>query len=330
MVTASLLLLTGCAQTAHPRATKAALPVEQPGEATTPVTGPTGVPSTFAAGQGVRILSHLPTTEPVVYVGIDDGNVRLPEVARMIQERHLPVSLFIVSDVAAEDPAYFRGIVNAGAFVEDHTMTHPLLTRLSQAGQQREICGGANREQELFGRRPTLFRPPYGAYNAATLRAMRACGLDTLVLWDVAVNDGVVQFQSGRHLKPGDIVLMHFRKSGVADLSALLRAVEEQGLHIGSLLEAVAKLPPPAALPLLPPVTTAERTQGPVRRQSTAPLPRRTRSPRPLPTTTSSRPASASATAVPSRSAAPQPSQRSNSPAPSPAHRPTPAASRSA
>lgn len=300
---AAVTLAAGCAYgvaraTSHGSVTR--LPVE---EGSTPLAS--ALPTASVAAAGVRVISRIPTTDRVVYVGIDDGLVRLPEVARMLGERRLPVSLFIIGGIAAQDPAYFSDLVRAGATVEDHTMDHPLLTRMSEAGQRREICDAADRAAVLFGRRPTLFRPPYGAYDSATLRAVHDCGMDTVVLWDVAVNDGVVQYQTGHALQPGDIVLMHFRGTGVADLSALLRAVDQAGLRIGSLEDAVAALPPPAALPVVPPVapSTLRHTWHPVATPTVRP-PALTASPVPTLTVTPSASA-APATAVPSATATP-------------------------
>lgn len=226
-------------------------------EGQAPLTEPSAVPTASVIKAGVRVLSRIPTSDAVVFVGIDDGYVRLPEVARMLGERHAPLSLFVTASSLEEEPDYFRGIVAGGATVENHTITHPLLTSLSEESQRREICGASDTAARLIGRRPTLFRPPFGAYNAATLRAVHDCGMDTVVLWDVAVNDGHVQFQQGDRLLPGDIVLMHFRSTGVEDLSALLTAIDEAGLRIASLEDYISRLPAPTALPVVPPRTAA-------------------------------------------------------------------------
>jgi hypothetical protein len=50
------------------------------------------------------------------------------------------------------------------------------------------------------------------------------------VLWSAAVNDGVVQFQAGNKLRPGDIVLMHFRKTFTADYTAFVQQAKKDGL----------------------------------------------------------------------------------------------------
>jgi len=54
-------------------------------------------------------------------------------------------------------------------------------------------------------------------------------------MWQARVEAGSMQFQKSDHLRSGDIVLMHFRSSTVADLEAFVKEVENQHLKIGRL-----------------------------------------------------------------------------------------------
>ena len=76
---------------------------------------------------------------------------------------------------------------------------------------QNEVCGTLDDYQTLFGRRPTLFRPPYGSTNANVQAVAASCGFKAIVLWKGSTNDGRFDLQDGTQLTPGDVVLMHFR-----------------------------------------------------------------------------------------------------------------------
>lgn len=89
---------------------------------------------------------------------------------------------------------------------------------------------------------PPLFRPPFGNYNADTLKAASECGISSVVLWRVSMQINNFQYAEGSALKPGDIVLAHFR--GKAELKGsteiemttrMLRRIQEQGYAIGRL-----------------------------------------------------------------------------------------------
>jgi hypothetical protein len=104
----------------------------------------------------------------------------------------------------------------------------------SQDRQEQEICGAAADEAAGFGTRPTLFRPPFGAFDRATLLAAHACHLRAVVEWTATVNDGHLVAVGGR-LHPGYIILMHFRPSLPRDLTAALEAIRRAHLSIGRL-----------------------------------------------------------------------------------------------
>lgn len=62
--------------------------------------------------------------------------------------------------------------------------------------------------------------------------------MKAVVTWMVTVNDGALQYQIGDCLRPGDIVLMHFRPTFVADLEAFIAAANASGLRMALLEDA--------------------------------------------------------------------------------------------
>lgn len=186
------------------------------------------------AGPGeVPILTRVETTDPVVFVTIDDGNVRSADAAAAIAELGIPVSLFLLDGPISAGADYFAGL--PGATVESHTRTHPDLRTLSLAGQRGEICGNAETIAGAFGRSPVLFRPPYGNYDANTPRAAADCGMVAIVLWEVVVEHGSTRHRTVPQLQPGDIVLFHFVEELGASLRAFAQQVQDAGLRIARL-----------------------------------------------------------------------------------------------
>lgn len=184
----------------------------------------------------VPVLNRIPTNQRVVFLGIDDGVTRSDDALNLLTKSHVPVSLFL-NDVNVEhDANYFKELQSSGAIVENHTSNHEDLTTLNYANQKQEICANADRFGLLFDRRPTIFRPPYGSYNQITLRAAADCGMRVLISWSAKANGGSMQYQNGNTgLKPGDIVLMHFRPEFAHDFKAYQDAVKAAGLQTASL-----------------------------------------------------------------------------------------------
>src|SRR5262249_22159575 len=121
-------------------------------------------------------------------------------------------------------------LTGAGAVIGNHTVDHANLRGKPLSFQRKEICDDADFVAKDFGTRPVFFRPPFGNYDTNTLRAAADCGMRAAVLWTATVNDGRLQFQRGNRLLPGDIVLMHFRKTFTADFTAFLDQAHRDGL----------------------------------------------------------------------------------------------------
>ncbi len=189
------------------------------------------------------VISRIKTTQPVVFLTIDDGLVKQPLELALLQQNRVRASLFLANLFIHNNPGFFVDFTRAGSLVEDHTVTHPNMRTLTYAQQKQEICGMADLEQQEFGRRPILFRPPGGAYNTDTQRAAAACGMRAVVNWIAKVDGGAVQYQLAPHLRPGDIVLMHFRSTFAADFAAFVNAMQAAGLHTELLEDWVS--PPP-------------------------------------------------------------------------------------
>jgi peptidoglycan/xylan/chitin deacetylase (PgdA/CDA1 family) len=191
---------------------------------------PTPVPITVSSDPEAAWLSHIPTEQPVAFLTIDDGWVKRPEAITLFKAAHVPVTLFLTINAIRDDPGYFKPLQANGAVIEAHTITHASLTGMSYDFQKGEACGSADQLAEIYGRRPMLFRPPFGNKDATTLRVVHDCGMKAAFFWKETVDKGIVRYQEGHQIERGDIILMHFRPAFVDDFLAALRAIADAGL----------------------------------------------------------------------------------------------------
>lgn len=167
-------------------------------------------------GEGLPpVFTTVPTKQKVVFLTIDDGAEKDPALLRMMSELKLPYSAFLSDYLVKEDYGYFRRMQTSqpgGIGLYNHTLHHRYLPGLDYDDQKREICGMQDVIQKQFGKRPALFRPPYGNYNEDTLRAAKSCGVKAVPLWaSEAFPDHMEWREWDRDLHPGDIILTHFR-----------------------------------------------------------------------------------------------------------------------
>lgn len=190
-------------------------------------------PVTFS--QTTPAIDRVPTTDKVIFLGIDDGLVRDPAVITLLRQERVPLTLFLVRQPAIDGRAFFQEMQSVGATVQAHTITHPQLKKLGYSDQHHQICDDLTELGTLFGTRPTLFRPPYGEWNETTRSVVGQCNLHALILWRGATNDGRLDLIGGPDFHPGDILLMHFRTDLLQNLKLVFARARAQGYRIGRL-----------------------------------------------------------------------------------------------
>ncbi|POH59240.1 polysaccharide deacetylase [Arthrobacter glacialis] len=181
----------------------------------------------------VPVLTKVPTEQKVVFLTIDDGAVKRDSDLALLEKNGIKASLFLANTFVAGDPQFYKKYTQAGHLIENHTMSHNLaFIHLSYEQQKAEICGMADFAEQQYGRRPVFFRPPGGPYTNSVRQAVAECGMKAVVDWETKANSGGMDYQVGAGLRPGDIVLMHFRPEFPADLDAFLKAQKAAGLKV--------------------------------------------------------------------------------------------------
>ncbi|MCX5385097.1 polysaccharide deacetylase family protein [Streptomyces sp. NBC_00083] len=232
--------------------------------------GPAPRPTEGRGGPGVPfVVDRVPVRAKVVFLTYDDGPLTDPAFPRMVRDLRLPVALFLAGDEARADAGSGTGAhadqgaaaasasdagttaaalaararVDAlralGAGIYSHTLGHPDLRTLGYARQRAEICGQQDRLAARYGTRPRLFRPPYGSYDARTVRAAKECGVRALVLARVTMTaDGLRYAEGARMLRPGDIVRTRLPGPGASTArmtAQVLEHIRARGFTVGRL-----------------------------------------------------------------------------------------------
>jgi peptidoglycan/xylan/chitin deacetylase (PgdA/CDA1 family) len=159
-----------------------------------------------------------PRTRPVVALTFDDGSspANCRRILAELVADGVPATFFPIATAMAADVGFWRLVGEAGYPVGDHTLTHPEMPRLTLAQQEQQIGEGRVIAESILGR-PLLrvFRPPYGAYDQATLVAAAATGFPIAMLWDVDTRDWArthtltQMLTAGEKGRDGSVILMH-------------------------------------------------------------------------------------------------------------------------
>ncbi|NUU20833.1 MAG: polysaccharide deacetylase family protein [Streptomycetaceae bacterium] len=173
--------------------------------------------------------------ERCVALTFDDGpSPQTPQLLDILARHRAPATFFVVGDAVAAAPAPVRRAVAEGHAIGNHTGSHARLSALTPEAARAEIERDADAVLGAAGVRPTLLRPPFGAFTTA-LRA----GPYPMVLWDTDTLDW--QHRDARrtvreamaHVRPGSIVLMHDTLAETVDaVPELIRRLRAAGYHL--------------------------------------------------------------------------------------------------
>ena len=199
-------------------------------------------------GSGVylKALCRSRTSGKTVALTFDDGpDTMTGKVLDVLGKHGVKATFFFVGSKAEGHRDVVRRIVEEGHTVGNHTWSHgwdfPLMPRCRV---ETELERTSEEIYRMTGKRPALFRPPFGVTNPIIGRAVRARSLVT-VGWNVRSLDTVdgtprekVLRRIVRKLRPGSVILLHDR-CGDSDrlLEMLLDHLDENGFKVVTLEE---------------------------------------------------------------------------------------------
>ena len=197
-----------------------------------------------APGTLVHDLNALPHLGPrLITLTFDDGPhpTWTPQILEVLRRHGVAATFFVVGNQAERHPDLLRRIVAEGHRVANHSWSHPDMRTRSEADQRQQIAGTTATIESVIGTGSVrCFRPPYGGYNAATLRAASSQGLAT-IMWSRDGQDwaspGVDRIVSGNLDIRWDggrgVTVLHDgglnRSQTVAALPAMIESLRAQG-----------------------------------------------------------------------------------------------------
>jgi peptidoglycan-N-acetylglucosamine deacetylase len=180
-----------------------------------------------------------------VYLTFDDGpSVYTPQILATLEARGVRATFFVLGANAVSYPSYVRQENAAGNVIGDHTWDHPDLTTLSPDQVRQQLESTADEIEFLTGKRPTLWRPPYGRYNSTVTQIASSIGL-SMRLWDVEPRDwslpgtNEIVRRVVDNVRNGGIVLLHDgggdRSQTVAALGTIISTLQGRGYRFDTL-----------------------------------------------------------------------------------------------
>ncbi|HEY7256236.1 MAG TPA: polysaccharide deacetylase family protein [Solirubrobacterales bacterium] len=178
------------------------------GPALAPVVPPLG------RALGIRLRQDDPDGVALTF---DDGPhpQGTPAVLDALREAGSPATFFLAGEQVAARPSLAAEIVAAGHRVELHCFLHRNQLRLTPRQLLDDSERGRAAIEDATGRPVHDYRPPYGIFSGAGLRAIRRRGWRPLLWslwgrdWDRGANARSIARRSTAGAEAGDILLLH-------------------------------------------------------------------------------------------------------------------------
>lgn len=164
-------------------------------------------------------------------------------ILEILAVENVQATFFVVGQDAASYPQLVRRMAQDGHQVENHSYTHPDFARdLSWRDMRTEIGQTAQLIQQLTGRKPRYFRPPFGSWDQAVATACAQEG-HKIILWsNIAAQDQPFPGQDelvdrlARSAFPGAVIMLHADSMETAEaLPAIISALKEEHYYFSTL-----------------------------------------------------------------------------------------------
>jgi peptidoglycan/xylan/chitin deacetylase (PgdA/CDA1 family) len=206
-------------------------------------------PPPVAAGPVQITYSQCHVDGPYIAMTFDDGphGSQTPRLLKMLKQRNIKATFFLVGKCVAEYPEIARQIVREGHEVANHSWDHPLLSKMAEGSVREQLQKTHDVIKQTTGVTPTLMRPPYGGFTANQRSWSNATLGYKCILWDVDSldwqhrNPAKTESIIFANTKPGSIVLCHdIHKTTIDAMEATLDGLAKKGFKFVTVSELIA------------------------------------------------------------------------------------------
>ena len=188
----------------------------------------------------VKEPQKIDPSKKMVAITFDDGphGSNTKRVLDIFEKYDGRATFFMLGKLVDVYPDVVKDVYARGFEVANHSWDHANLPKQSMEKVTSEIYDTQNAIYKVIGKEPTLFRPPYGAYNSA-IKAESIAGNVSVMLWTGdtedwktreanAVRDAIV-----RDAYDGAVILLHdIHTTSVDGVEMALPILKEKGYQL--------------------------------------------------------------------------------------------------
>lgn len=176
-----------------------------------------------------------------VALTFDDGPTPefTPQILAILKKYHVKATFFMVGVNAKNHPEIVKMVLADGHAIDSHSLTHPMLTKVSEQQLIREVEEPQVIINNIIGKKPVCLRYPFGASNQHVRDVIRKYGMTPTPMgfnsfdYDRPGVDKIVNWVL-KNAYSGQVILMHDgfakREQTVAALPRIIEGIQKKGL----------------------------------------------------------------------------------------------------
>ena len=190
--------------------------------------------------------------EKLIALTFDDGPhpKETYEILNILNKYNVKATFFVVGKHANW---YSKPIIEAskeGHEIGNHTFSHPDISNLSSDDIKKEIKECEDALIKLTGKKPTLFRPPYGSYGKDQLGEIaKECGYKIILWTSIDAKDwknppsAQISNTIINKVQNGDIILLHDygTENTVQALDVIIPTLTKEGYKFVTVSELIGE-----------------------------------------------------------------------------------------
>ena len=199
-----------------------------------------------------NLYSHVDTGgSKLIALTFDDGPDPnfTPIVLEILKQHQITATFFVVGQQAEQHPELIKKAIQQGCEVENHTYTHPDVSKYNRLQIQDEIVKTHTLIEKITKQTPHYFRPPKKLYNTETMDVAESLNYK-MVLWGICIENQrskTISDMAQRIIDaagPGVIILGHDgrlnRTRTMEALPQIIEGIQEKGYQFVTLDELFA------------------------------------------------------------------------------------------
>jgi peptidoglycan/xylan/chitin deacetylase (PgdA/CDA1 family) len=217
---------------------------------------------------------------PYIARTFDDGPsaTLTPKLLDILAAHHIKATFFVLGEMVAEHPEILARAAREGHEIASHSWSHPNLAKMSQEGVRSQLQRTDDEIKGAIGKRPTLFRPPYGSITERQKHWIHDEFGYAIILWDVDPLDwkrpgpAVVRSRILKETRPGSIVLSHDIHPGTIEaMPSTFDELEAKGFKFVTVSELLGMATPETPHPKAQPVEKTPAKAAPTATPASTP-----------------------------------------------------------